>query len=142
MSTLPIHEPRDHAGLVVLPYGECLRLLASEPVGRIAFPEGGEVQVFPVNHVLVDGMIAFRTSGGTKLGVAADLSVVAFEVDRYDVEGCSGWSVLVQGRAQWVTDGALLDRIRAVGLPPWRSEVPREDWIVIRPYVITGRRLP
>jgi uncharacterized protein len=142
MMALPVDDPRDHAGLVVLPYSECLRLLASEPVGRVAFSEGGDVHVFPVNHRLVSGMIAFRTGSGTKLGVAADRGVVAFEVDRYDAERRTGWSVLVRGRAEWITDDALLDQIRADGPQPWRNEVPREDWVVIRPDIVTGRRLP
>ena len=46
--------PTDHAGLEILPFDECLRLLASVPVGRVGFIADGEVVVLPVNHA-IDG---------------------------------------------------------------------------------------
>lgn len=131
--------PRDHAGLTVLGYEECLRLAGSEPVGRIAFADGGEIQILPVNHCVVGGLVGFRTAAGTKLGAALDGSVVAFEVDRYDADLRTGWSVLVKGRAELVSEGALLTRLRTSGLRPWRHGVP--EWVAIRPDMVTGRRL-
>ena len=35
--------PTDRAGLEILPFGECLWLLASVPVGRVGFVADGEV---------------------------------------------------------------------------------------------------
>lgn len=138
---LPDERPRDHAGLAVLSYEESLRLAGSEPVGRIAFADNGEIQIFPVNHCLVGGLVGFRTADGTKLGAALDGSVVAFEVDRYDTERRTGWSVLIKGRAELVTDGTLLTRLQTSGLGPWRTRVPRPAWIAIRPDMVTGRQL-
>lgn len=43
--------PTDRAGLDVLPFEECLRLLASVPVGRVGFVAEGEVVMLPVNHL-------------------------------------------------------------------------------------------
>ena len=139
--TLPDDRPRDHAGLAVLSYEECLRLAGSEPVGRIAFADSGDIQVFPVNHCVVDGLVGFRTADGTKLGAALDGSVVAFEVDRYDADRRTGWSVLIKGRAQLVSEGSLLTRLRASGLGPWGDRVPRPEWIAVHPDTVTGRRL-
>jgi uncharacterized protein len=139
--TLPADPPHDHAGLAVLGYEECLRLAGSEPVGRIAFADGGDIHVFPVNHCVLDGLVAFRTADGTKLGAAMDGSVVAFEVDRYDADRRSGWSVLIKGRAEVVTESTLRIRLRATGLRPWRIRLPRPEWVVIRPDTVTGRRL-
>ena len=139
--TLPADPARDHAGLAVLGYQECLRLAGSEPVGRIAFADGGDIHVFPVNHCVLDGLVAFSTGDGTKLGAALDASVVAFEVDRYDADQRTGWSVLVKGRAEVVTERSLQNRLRATGLRPWRSAAPRSEWVVIRPDTVTGRRL-
>jgi nitroimidazol reductase NimA-like FMN-containing flavoprotein (pyridoxamine 5'-phosphate oxidase superfamily) len=125
----------------VLGYDECLRLAGSEPVGRIAFAQGGDIHVFPVNHQVLDGVVAFRTADGTKLGAAADGSVVAFEVDRYDADSQTGWSVLIKGRAELLGEDALRLRLRTSGPQPWRNRVPRPEWVVIRPDTVTGRRL-
>ena len=133
--------PRDHAGLEVLGYEECLRLAGSQPVGRIAFAEGGGIHVFPVNHRVVDGLVAFLTADGTKLGAAMEGSVVAFEVDRFDADERTGWSVLVKGRAELVTESPLQTRLLTTGLRPWRDRVQRPEWVVIRPDIVTGRRL-
>ena len=55
----------DHAGLEILPFEVCLRLLASVPVGRVGFFADGEVLILPVNHV-VDGQdVVFRTGRGS-----------------------------------------------------------------------------
>lgn len=134
-------EPRDHTGLEVLRYDECLRLAGSEPVGRIAFAEGGDIHIFPVNHRVLDGVVAFRTADGTKLGAAIEGSVVAFEVDRYDANSTAGWSVLIKGRAELLDEGTLQTRLRATGVQPWRNRLPKPEWVVIRPDTVSGRRL-
>jgi nitroimidazol reductase NimA-like FMN-containing flavoprotein (pyridoxamine 5'-phosphate oxidase superfamily) len=139
--TPPADPPRDHAGLAVLGYEECLRLAASEPVGRLALADGGDIHIFPVNHCVLDGLVAFCTADGTKLGAAMEGSVVAFEVDRYDADKRTGWSVLVKGRAEIVTDSSLRMRLRATGLRPWRGRIQHPEWVVIRPDTVTGRRL-
>ena len=139
--TVRAEPPRDHAGMEVLGYEECLRLAASEPVGRIAFAEGGDIHIFPVNHRVVDGLVAFCTAYGTKLAVAMEGSIVAFEVDRYDAASNTGWSVLIKGRAELLDESMLQIRLRAAGLRSWRNRVPRPEWVVIRPDAVTGRRL-
>ena len=83
--------PADHAGLEILPYDECLRLLATVPVGRVSFFADGEIVVLPVNHVLDGHDPVFRTAWGSKLSVAGGQDVVAFEADAYDERTRSGW---------------------------------------------------
>ena len=74
----------DHAGLEILPFDECLRLLASVPVGRVGFVADGEVVVLPVNQ-LVDGQdVIFRTAHGSKLSAAEGQDLAAFEADNYN----------------------------------------------------------
>jgi len=132
--------PTDHAGLEMLPFDECLRLLASVPVGRVGFCADGEVVVLPVNHV-VDGQdVVFRTARGAKLSVAQAQNPVAFEADGYDAEARSGWSVLVNGRAEAVYEDAEVRRLGRLGLHPWASAVDRPFWIRIRPASVTGRQ--
>ena len=62
--------PTDHAGLEILPFDECLRLLASVPVGRVGFFADGEIVVLPVNHVVDGHDVVFRTAYGSKLSAA------------------------------------------------------------------------
>jgi uncharacterized protein len=134
--------PTDHAGLEILPFDACLHFLAAVPVGRVSFLADGEIIVLPVNHV-VDGQDpVFRTARGSKLSAAEGQDLVAFEADAYDERTKSGWSVLVNGRAQAIYDEAEIQRLNRLGLHPWVTAVDRPFWIRIRPTSITGRRTP
>lgn len=131
----------DHAGLEPLPLADCLALLASVPVGRLAFPADGEVLVLPVNHA-VDGQdVVFRTGYGTKLAAAQREGVVSFQADRYDEATCAGWSVLVTGRAEMVLDAAEIGRFEALGLRTWADAASKPFWVRVRPTSVTGRRI-
>ena len=89
----------DQGGLDEIDVAECWRLLATQPVGRVAVIVGQYPLVFPVNYAL-DGMhVVFRTGVGTKLW-GIDRSNVTFEVDELDLAGRSGWSVMVRGAAR------------------------------------------
>jgi nitroimidazol reductase NimA-like FMN-containing flavoprotein (pyridoxamine 5'-phosphate oxidase superfamily) len=138
---MPEH-PTDHAGLEILPFEVCLRLLASVPVGRVGFFADGEVVMLPVNHLLDGQDPVFRTARGSKLSAAEGQSLVAFEADEYDERTRSGWSVLVTGRAEVVYDEAEVQRLSRRGLHPWASAVERPFWIRIRATSVSGRRTP
>lgn len=139
MSELPI----DHAGLEVLPFDECIRRLASVPVGRIAFFADGEMTVLPVNHVIDGQDPVFLTARGSKLSAAGGQNLVAFEVDEYDEKTRSGWSVLLTGRADVVYEEAEVEHLNRLGLHPWIiSAIEQPFWIRIRPTSVTGRRTP
>lgn len=136
---MPGH-PTDHGGLETLPFDECLSLLASVPVGRVGFYADGEVLVLPVNHA-VDGQdVVFRTARGSKLSAAEGHGLVAFEADDYDPPTRSGWSVLVNGRAEVIYDDDEITRLSGLGLHPWADAVERPFWIRIRPTSVTGRQ--
>jgi uncharacterized protein len=135
-------QPIDHTGLEVLGLEDCLRLLASVPVGRVGFDADGEVLVLPVNHV-VDGQdVVFRTARGSKLSAAEGQGLVAFEADDYDRQTQSGWSVLVNGHAEMVYDEAETQRLAGLGLHSWANTTDRPFWIRIRPTSVTGRQIP
>ena len=134
--------PTDHAGLEILPFDMCLQLLATVPVGRVSFFSDGEIVVLPVNHV-VDGQDpVFRTGRGSKLSAAEGQNLVAFEADGYEELTQSGWSVLVNGRAEAVYEDAEIQRLSHLGLHPWITAVDRPFWIRIRPTSISGRQTP
>jgi uncharacterized protein len=132
----------DHAGLEILPFDKCLQLLSTVPVGRVSFLCDGELVVLPVNHAMDGQDPVFRTAHGSKLSAAESGSLVAFEADEYDERTRSGWSVLVNGRAQAVYERDEIQRLSQLGLHPWVTAVARPFWIRIRPTSISGRRTP
>jgi uncharacterized protein len=134
--------PIDHAGLEVLPFDSCLSLLAAVSVGRVGFVANGEVVVLPVNFVMDGQAVVFRTASGSKLFGSEDRNPVAFEADNYDDITESGWSVLVNGRAEVVEDDAEIGRLSRLGLQSWPSDLDRPFWIRISPTSVTGRRTP
>lgn len=132
----------DHAGLEILPFDECLRLLASVPVGRVGFVADGDVVVLPVNHVVDGHDVVFRTAHGSKLSAAEGQGLAAFEADHYDERTQSGWSVLLSGRAEVVEAEADVQRLSRRGLRPWVAPGQRPFWIRIRPASVSGRQTP
>ncbi len=110
----------DHAGLETLSFDTCLHLLASVPVGRVGFLADGEVQVLPVNH-LVDGQDVDQPHG-VRIEAVRETEgqrPITFEADDYDEETHSGWSVVVNGRAEPVDEDAEVDRLGRAGLRSW-----------------------
>ena len=132
---------RDHAGLEALGFDECLARLASVPVGRIGFCADGELMILPVNHAMDGQDVIFRTAPGSKLSAAEGQNLVAFEADAYDPATRSGWSVLVNGRAEVVYEDSEIERFSHLGLHPWVSGVEHPFWIRIRPASVTGRQI-
>jgi nitroimidazol reductase NimA-like FMN-containing flavoprotein (pyridoxamine 5'-phosphate oxidase superfamily) len=132
----------DHAGLEILPFEQCLRLLASVPVGRVGFIADGELVILPVNHVVDGQNVAFRTAHGSKLAAADGQHLATFEADHYDEQTHSGWSVVVTGRADVVEAEADVQRLTRRGLHPWVTAVRHPYWIRIRPTSVSGRQTP
>jgi nitroimidazol reductase NimA-like FMN-containing flavoprotein (pyridoxamine 5'-phosphate oxidase superfamily) len=132
--------PFDSGGLEILGDDECLALLETAPVGRIVFTDQALPAVQPVNYALDGEDVIIRTSPGSKLSAALRRAIVAFEVDDYDAETRTGWSVVLVGRARRVEDPAELDRLRLLDLWPW---VPggRDEFIRISPRLRSGRRI-
>jgi uncharacterized protein len=106
-----------------LSLGECLRFLAGNQIGRIAVVVDDFPVVFPVNYRFVD-----RIVDGPILVVRA----------RPDQAVGAGWSVLVRGLVQHV-DAADLANLPFADPHPWAPG--RDEWLVITPIAITGRRL-
>ena len=119
---------------------ECLTLLATLPIGRVGVTMNALPVVLPVNFAVLDGDIVFRIVEGTKFHAAAVGTVVAFEVDSYDSDGTSGWSVVVQGASRVVTDLSELDRVRRLIVDPWAVDGSADRTVRITSTLISGRR--
>jgi hypothetical protein len=126
--------------LTELDVDTCLRLLEAHHFGRIAVNDEGGPIVLPVNYVLDQGSVLFRTDEGTKLDAAIRLSRATFQVDHVDENHRLGWSVLVRGKVTEVTDAEELDRIRGLPLDPFAGG-RRPRFVRILSASISGRRV-
>ena len=133
-------EPAEPGHLTVLARAECLALLATRSVGRMAYvARAGVPDIAPVNYALDGDAVLVRSGPGPKLQAAERREVVAFEVDDLDEDGHRGWSVVVVGRAATVP-AAQVAQLGERLPEPWSSG-PRRHVLRITPTRVTGRRL-
>lgn len=123
----------------VLSVHECLELLRSHEIGRVAYIEADRPQVLPVTYRFHLGAVVFRTAYGGLLE-AVHRKGVAFEVDSLHPIGQTAWSVVVHGTAEEISQPEELGMLRELALHPWAPGT-REHYVQIFPRAITGRRI-
>jgi hypothetical protein len=150
--------------LEVIPYDECIDLLAANEVGRLGVIADGEPLIEPVNYPWDGSAVVLRTDPGRKLSAAVG-QVVVFEIDRLDRVNEEGWSVLVRGRCQLVDPGVAgrpgtaapvgddagrscddsraghpVEHASRAGPRPW-APGPKEHWLRVVAHSVSGRRI-
>jgi nitroimidazol reductase NimA-like FMN-containing flavoprotein (pyridoxamine 5'-phosphate oxidase superfamily) len=125
-----------------LTVSECRELLKEYHFGRLAFVDAVGVLpvIIPVNYLLDEDTVAFRTDAGSKLGAAVRGAPVAFEVDGVDQDRQVGWSVVIRGRAEVVTDPVKLADLRQSPLVAWHPRA-NQRYVHIKPSQVIGRRI-
>jgi uncharacterized protein len=120
---------------------ECLRLLADETFGRLGVVLDNYPVILPMQFALDGDRVVMRTNPGSKFHFAP-LTHVSFEVDHADVDREEGWSVLVQGVAEDITNAIdeLSEHARSLTVQTW-GQPPTDCWLAIVPRKITGRRI-
>ncbi|MFB4300866.1 pyridoxamine 5'-phosphate oxidase family protein [Actinomadura sp. NTSP31] len=131
----------DRSGLEVLAPEECRDLLRHADVGRIVFTHNALPAVQPVNYVLDGDDIVFRTSGSSRLATAATGTIVAFEIDTFDTDARTGWSVVAVGPARRVSAPGEIAALEKAELRTW-APGQRDQFVRIRPEMLSGRRIP
>ncbi|MDX6402000.1 MAG: uncharacterized protein QOF27_2606 [Gaiellaceae bacterium] len=123
---------------------ECLRLLAATGVGRIAVNvnEWDQPMLRPVNYVFDEPSqsVLIRSGTGSKLHALLRSAKAVFEIDGTDPAERVGWSVIVRGVAEEITNPTELRRIDGLGLDPW-APGHKDRWIRIRVNTVSGRRI-
>lgn len=119
---------------------ECWALIAGQTTGRIGFLHEGQVTIWPLNCIVYDRGVYFRTAED---GVIArsGLERAAFQLDHIESVARSGWTILVNGRVERVTDPGLLTTLW--GRPtdePW-APGQRNVFFGITGDRISGRRV-
>ncbi|BBE21364.1 hypothetical protein MN0502_02470 [Arthrobacter sp. MN05-02] len=119
---------------------QCWALLGTASTGRVGFFRDGRIFIYPVNYLVHNQAVFFRTSATGDLG-RAPLDRAAFQVDQVDKARMSGWSVLVQGSTAVVEDEALLATVwgRMIN-EPWAGG-DRRQLVQVIPASISGRRV-
>jgi len=122
-----------------LPADVCWELMRSSVLGRLAVVIEDHPDIFPVNYVVDQGSVVFRTAAGTKMAGALANTPVALEVDGYDAVEEQAWSVVLRGRAEHVLQAQALAQADALPLFPWQRG-PKENFVRIHRINLTGRR--
>lgn len=131
--------------LLELGRGECLGLVAANSgrVGRIAVdvPDSPPI-VRPVNYVFDDRSqsVVFRSAPGSKLSSVVNSATAVFEIDGGDPVERTGWSVIIVGEVEELTDPAEIERLENLELEPWAPGA-KTHWVRIRATSASGRRI-
>jgi uncharacterized protein len=123
--------------ITILSESECWNLLASVALGRLVTSVDGQPEIFPVNFVVQNRTVLFRTAEGTKLVSAAINNRLLFEADEHNVS--EGWSVIVKGTASTLRTDELLEEAERAQLLPWTATV-KQHYVRVKPLAVTGRR--
>jgi nitroimidazol reductase NimA-like FMN-containing flavoprotein (pyridoxamine 5'-phosphate oxidase superfamily) len=124
-----------------LPRERCLELLARSVMGRLAYCSASGPRIYPLNFALHGETLVFRTAAHTTLGTEIDGREAAFEIDEIDGVAGRGWSVVVSGRAEVVSDpDEMVDLRRVAGPQPWAPGV-RSLYVRIPISRISGRAI-
>ena len=118
----------------------CRRLLATVPIGRLAFTEAALPRVLPVHFTLRGDDVVIGSLNGAKVRIAMRGDVVAFEADSFDPVTHEGWCVNVIGTACLLTDEADVATLDALGFTPWSPHQDRH-YFTVRMDAVVGRTL-
>jgi uncharacterized protein len=127
------------SGVRTLDLDECWRQLETYDVGRFAVQKGSGVDVFPVNYLVHDKAVYFRSAPGSKLIDLTRSPEVAFEIDGQLAHHM--WSVIIHGVATRLGSDV---EILAAGIHNLRTWYPNDkfNYVRITPSRITGRNFP
>ncbi|AZA12863.1 pyridoxamine 5'-phosphate oxidase family protein [Corynebacterium choanae] len=123
--------------VTVLSDDEALALMSTAQLGRLVVRRNDDMDLFPVNFVIDDGIIYFRTAEGAKLFTVNLNHDVLFEADHYADD--AAWSVIVKGTASVVTATKDIQHADTLPLRPWLPTV-KYNYVTITPNSISGRK--
>lgn len=119
---------------------ECRQLIATAPIGRLAFTESALPMILPVHFTVRDGEVVIASLGGSKVSSARRGDIVAFEVDGYDPETREGWTASVVGPSRLITDPDEIAALDLLDFAPWTPDQDRH-YLAVQIGVLRGRRL-
>lgn len=118
---------------------ESLELLATNTFGRLVVRRKDDMDLFPLNYIVHEGKIFFRTAEGSKLFTLTLNNDVLFEADEVDGETREAWSVIVKGTARALTAASEIEAADELPLTPWLPTL-KYIYVEITPKDVSGRR--
>jgi nitroimidazol reductase NimA-like FMN-containing flavoprotein (pyridoxamine 5'-phosphate oxidase superfamily) len=122
---------------------QCLELLRTVRIGRLVFVHHSMPAVRPVNHLVDRETIVIRATVGAAITdvvtIGGGRMLVAYEADAIDTARQLGWSVIVTGTAELVTDHVAGQRYRSL-IEPWVAG-PADEVITISTEMVHGYRM-
>ena len=118
---------------------ESLELLATKTFGRLVVRRKDDMDLFPLNYLVHEGEIYFRTAEGSKLFSLTLNNDVLFEADNVDGDSQEAWSVVVKGTARTLTSNAEIEAADQLPLKPWLPTL-KYNYVVVTPADISGRK--
>lgn len=115
---------------------QCWARLGTQELGRLVTHAAEVLDIFPVNYVVDDESIVFRTAEGSKLFELTINDDVLFEVDDHTDE--DAWSVVVRGHAHRLETSADVERADSLPLNPWIPTL-KYNYVRIVPISLSGR---
>ncbi|MEU9023973.1 pyridoxamine 5'-phosphate oxidase family protein [Actinomadura sp. NPDC048394] len=133
----------ESCGLRPLDRPDCLWRLTHAVVGRVAWAGcGGRAVLVPVNFVIDGPGIVFLTAAGGHLFEAVrSRSRLTFEADGTGPASDEGWSVLLSGRPEIITDRGKVRSLEQHPLAAW-ARVPHRRFVRMAAEEITGHVMP
>ena len=127
--------------MLVLSRDECLGLLASHNFGRVAVAMETPI-IRPVNYLFDERSqsVVFRTAAGSKFHALLRSTNAAFEIDGIDPGSRTGWSVIIVGVTEEITNPSEVRRLDRLGLEQW-APGPKPHWMRVRAWTVSGRRI-
>lgn len=130
--------PYDDEVFEELSAAESLKLLESQTFGRLVVRRKDDMDLFPLNYVVHEGNIYFRSAEGSKLFSVQLNPEVLFEGDYANFEAGEAWSVIVKGRAEVLKSNAEIAEADSLPLKPWLPTL-KYNYVRIVPEHISGR---
>lgn len=113
-------------------------LLGRAEVARVAWYDGTQVSIVPVNYAVSDGALWFRTTPESAIVRAGAGVEVAVEVDDVGSTEGSSWSVVLRSAVELVEPDQAPDSIGELRIWPAGA---RNVYVRLEPSEISGRKL-
>lgn len=121
----------------ILKEDEALELMGNQQLGRLVVRIKDDFDIYPLNYVVNEGKIYFRTAEGSKLFTVSINERVLFEADDHTED--KAWSVIVKGRARILQKTDEIQQADELPLKPWLPTL-KYNYVEITPEEISGRR--
>lgn len=118
---------------------ESMELMATQTFGRLVVRRKDDMDLFPVNYVIHEGNVYFRSAEGSKLFTVALNDDVLFEADLVEKDEDAAWSVIIKGNAEVLKSRAEIAAADELPLKPWLPTL-KYNYVRIVPNNVSGRR--